>query len=136
MKDAGVLWKWREWPSAAIATAFFLLPVLAVHTVRGADQPPPIVLGKVVPLPNTVQEVYAPADGRILPARERPVSVGDKVQKGDALAIIEYRYNLHDASHMGTVRWDLLSVMLEARRVAVKAKLDRQKAERLFKLGS
>ena len=75
-----------------------------------------LVLGKVAPLPNTVVEVYSPADGRIVAARERPLTVGDRVQKGDPLAVIEHRFNLHDASHMGTVRWELLSVTLEARR--------------------
>lgn len=95
-----------------------------------------MVLGKVAPLPNTVVEVYSPADGRIVAARERPFTVGDRVQKGDPLAIIEHRYNLHDSSHLGTVRWELLSVMLDARRVAVKAKIDREKAERLLRLGS
>lgn len=95
-----------------------------------------VVLGKVTPLPNTVAEIYSPADGRITPAREQPFAVGDTVKKGDPLAIIEHRYNLHDLSHMGTVRWELLSVTLEARRVAVKARVDRERAERLQKLGS
>ena len=95
-----------------------------------------LVLGKVAPLPNTVVEVYSPADGRIVAARERPLTVGDRIQKGDPLAIIEHRYNLHDSSHLSTIRWELLSVMLDARRVAVKAKIDREKAERLLRLGS
>ncbi len=95
-----------------------------------------VVLGKIVPLPNTVSEVYSPADGRIIAARETPFAVGDAVKKGDPLAIIEHRYNLHDLSHMGTVRWELLSVMLEARRISAQARVDREKAERLLRLGS
>jgi multidrug efflux pump subunit AcrA (membrane-fusion protein) len=94
------------------------------------------ILGKVEPLPNTVSEIYSPADGRILAAREEPYAVGDAVKKGDPLAVIEHRYNLHDLSHMGTVRWELLSVMLEARRVATEARVEREKAERLLRLGS
>jgi RND family efflux transporter MFP subunit len=94
------------------------------------------VLGKVVPLPSTVAEVYSPADGRIISARERPYAVGDTVKKGEPLAVIEHRYNLHDLSHMGTVRWELLSVMLDARRVATEARVEREKAERLLRLGS
>lgn len=94
------------------------------------------VLGKVVPLPSTVAEVYSPADGRILAARERPFAVGDMVRQGDPLAVIEHRYNVHDLSHMGTVRWELLSVMLDARRVAAAARVEREKAERLLRLGS
>ncbi len=114
----------------------FLLLLMLRGGMGDASAQQAVVLGRVVPLPNTVVEVYSPADGRIVPARENPVTVGDRVQKGDALAIIEYRYNLHDASHMGTVRWELLSVMLEARRIALKARIDREKAERLFQLGS
>lgn len=110
------------------------LLLLATAVTASAQQG--IVLGKVAPLPNTVAEVYSPADGRIMAAREQPFAVGDTVKKGDPLAIIEHRYNLHDLSHMGTVRWELLSVMLDARRVAVRASVDREKAERLLKLGS
>lgn len=95
-----------------------------------------VVLGKVVPLPNTVAEVYSPADGRIIAARERPYAVGDAVKKGEPLAVVEHRYNLHDLSHLGTVRWELLSVMLDARRAAVAARVEREKAERLLELGS
>ena len=95
-----------------------------------------LILGKVEPLPSTVAEIYSPADGRVLAAREEPYAVGDAVKKGDPLAVIEHRYNLHDLSHMGTVRWELLSVMLDARRGATKARVDREKAERLFRLGS
>jgi multidrug efflux pump subunit AcrA (membrane-fusion protein) len=95
-----------------------------------------LILGKVGPLPSTVAEIYSPADGRVLAAREEPYAVGDAVKKGDPLAVIEHRYNLHDLSHMGTVRWELLSVMLDARRVATKARVDREKAERLLRLGS
>ena len=112
-----------------VAVAF-----LCVATLGTAQQA--AVLGKVTPLPNTVVEVYSPADGKIVPARERPLAVGDGIKKGDPLAVIEYRYNLHDSSHMSTVRWDLLSVMLEARRVALKARIDRERAERLQRLGS
>ena len=95
-----------------------------------------LILGKVEPLPSTVAEIYSPADGRVLAAREEPYAVGDAVKKGDPLAVIEHRYNLHDLSHMGTVRWELLSVMLDARRGATKARVDREKAERLSRLGS
>ena len=127
---------------------FFLTPTTAAQqstvpgqvvldkTVRGKVVLGKVVLGKIVPLPNTVAEVYSPADGRIVAARETPFAVGDTVEKGDPLAVIEHRYNLHDLSHMGTVRWELLSVMLDARRVAVQARVGREKAERLLRLGS
>jgi len=121
---------------AAVCTVTLLL----LLPVRAADQPPASqranVLGKVVALPDTVAEVQSPATGRILSPRERPYSVGDQVKKGDPLAIIEHRYNLHDSSHLSTIRWDLLSVMLEARTAAVEAKIAREKAERLMELGS
>ena len=121
---------------AAVCTVTLLL----LLPVRAADQPPASqranVLGKVVALPDTVAEVQSPATGRILSPRERPYSVGDQVKKGDPLAIIEHRYNLHDSSHLSTIRWDLLSVMLEARTAAVEAKIAREKAERLMAVGT
>ncbi|MBI1955494.1 MAG: efflux RND transporter periplasmic adaptor subunit [Acidobacteria bacterium] len=95
-----------------------------------------VVLGKVVPLSNTVVEVYAPATGRVIPATPEPLLVGDKVKKGDPLAIIEHRYNLHDWAHLSTVRWDYLSAVLDARYAALKTRVDREKAERLLQLGS
>ena len=113
-----------------------LLLALALLAGPGAASAQQTVLGKVAPLPNTVAEIYSPADGRVLSAREQPFTVGEAVKKGDPLAVIEHRYNLHDLSHMGTVRWELLSVMLEARRVATQARVDREKAERLLRLGS
>ncbi len=94
------------------------------------------VPGKVVPLPNTVIEVHSPATVRIISPRERPWLVGDRVNKGEPLAILEHRLNLHDSAHLSTIRWDLLSVMLETRRVAVRARVEREKAERLLGLGS
>lgn len=123
----------------ALRTLLCALAVLAAARPMSAQQPAAsdqTILGKVVALPNTVSEVYSPADGRIISARERPYAVGDSVKKGDPLAVIEHRYNLHDLSHMGTVRWELLSVMLDARRAAVAARVEREKAERLLKLGS
>jgi RND family efflux transporter MFP subunit len=116
-------------------TTISLTVALLLAALTGRAQQP-AVLGKVVPLPSTVAEVYSPADGRIISARERPYAVGDAVKKGDPLAVIEHRYNLHDLSHMGTIRWELLSVMLDARRVATEARVAREKAERLLRLGS
>jgi len=131
----------ERWPRARNAVArarrgcvLLALVLAAVPAAALAQQS--VVLGKVEPLPNTVAEIYSPADGRVLSAREQPYAVGDAVKKGDPLAVLEHRYNLHDLSHMGTVRWELLSVMLDARRLATQARVEREKAERLFRLGS
>ena len=121
--------------SGVLAAALLGLGSLLVSAGAAADQVV-TVLGQVVSLPDTVAEVQSPATGRILPPRENPYTVGDPVKKGDPLAIIEHRYNLHDASHLSTVRWDLLSVMLDARVAAVTARVEREKAERLFRLGT
>jgi RND family efflux transporter MFP subunit len=120
---------------------FFAALVIALIPGRAADiQPGPSkaasILGKVVSLPDTVVEVQAPATGRILASQEHPYTVGDQIKKGDAVAIIEHRYNLHDSSHLSTIRWDLLSVMLQARDAAVEAKVAREKAERLLATGA
>lgn len=122
--------------ACALARRWGLLLALLFTASGTAFAQQSFILGKVEPLPNTVGEIYSPADGRVLSAREDPYAVGDTVKKGDPLAVIEHRYNLHDLSHMGTVRWELLSVMLDARRTATQARVDREKAERLFRLGS
>ena len=119
---------------ALLGAALSLIPARAADLDSGT--PKSSVLGRVVPLPDTVVDIVAPATGRILSPRERPYTIGDTVKKGDPVAIIEHRYNLHDASHLSTIRWDLLSVMLEARGAALNAKVAREKAERLFSLGS
>jgi RND family efflux transporter MFP subunit len=120
--------------AALLCAALSLMPARAADLDNGTAKSS--VLGRVVPLPDTVVDIVAPATGRILSPRERPYTVGDAVKKGDPVAIIEHRYNLHDASHLSTIRWDLLSVMLEARGAALNAKVAREKAERLFALGS
>jgi RND family efflux transporter MFP subunit len=117
-------------------SVFPALPLYGAADNQVASEIAHSVLGKVVTLPDTVAEVQSPSTGRILPPRERPYTIGETVKKGDPLAIIENRYNLHDASHLSTVRWDLLWVMLDARTAAVTAKVEREKAERLQKLGS
>ncbi len=120
--------------AAVIGAMALLLPA------RAADQRPAPpranVLGKVVALPDTIAEVQSPATGRILSPRERPFTIGDTVKKGDPLAILEHRFNLHDSSHLSTIRWDLLSLMLDARTAALEAKIAREKAERLLAIGT
>jgi len=128
------------WSACLVAVVVFSISLGLVHTwLEAADTETDqhaTVLGKVVPLPDTVVEVQSPATGRILSPRERPYTVGDIVKKGDPLAIIEHRYNLHDASHLSAGRWDYLRDMLDARVAWVEAKLEREKAERLLQLGS
>jgi len=123
-------------PAPGLMLPTILLTLVVPLAALAANAQQAAVLGKVVPLPSTVAEVYSPADGRVIAARESPYAVGDAVKKGDPLAVIEHRYNLHDLSHMGTIRWELLSVMLDARRAAVEARVEREKAERLLRLGS
>src|SRR3972149_6556672 len=72
-------------------------------------------LGKVVPLSSNVAHMFAPATGIIMSAREKPFTVGDRVKKGEPLAIIFNRYDLHDAAHISNIRWDFLGQMMETR---------------------
>ncbi|MBI4464500.1 MAG: efflux RND transporter periplasmic adaptor subunit [Acidobacteria bacterium] len=111
-----------------------LLGLLGCASLGWSEQR--ILLGKVVPLPNTVVEVYSPATGRILSARAEPYMVGDLVQQGEPLAVIEHHYTLHDSAHLSTIRWDMLKLVIEARRVALEARIAREKAERMMELGS
>jgi RND family efflux transporter MFP subunit len=93
-------------------------------------------LGRVVPLSNSFADIFAPATGKILAARERPYLVGDRVRKGDPLDIISNQYDLHDASHLSNARWDFLKVMMEARYAALEARIAREKGERQKANGS
>jgi RND family efflux transporter MFP subunit len=72
----------------------------------------------------------------VISATAKPPTVGDRVQKGAPIAILEHRYNLHDAAHISNARWDLLKVMMEARTVALEARIEREQAERLLAAGS
>src|SRR5262245_8998967 len=71
------------------------------------------VVARVVPLPDSVAEVFSPAAGRMVSPREKFYNVGDHIKKGDPIIIIEHRYNLHDAAHISNQRWDLLKVKLD-----------------------
>jgi RND family efflux transporter MFP subunit len=93
-------------------------------------------LGKVTPLSDHVTDVVAPATGKILAARERPFLVGDRVKKGDPLDIISNQYDLHDASHLSTARWDFEKVVIDTRYQALQARIAREKGERLKAAGS
>lgn len=111
---------------------------LAQTPAPAPNQPPATTIfgGKVVWLPNTVQEITAPDTGRIISPREQPYTVGDRVKKGAPVAIIQHVYNYHDASHISNARWDLLKEMLETRYEALEARIEREKTERLMTLGS
>ena len=93
-------------------------------------------LGRVTPLSNSVQDVTAPATGKILAARERPFLQGDRVKKGDPLDIISNGYDMHDASHLTNARWYIESPMMDARYKALEARVAREKGERLKGAGS
>ena len=93
-------------------------------------------LGQVAPLPGTVADVISPATGEMLSARQRPFTVGDRVEKGQALLVLTNRYNMHDSAHLSTVRWSLLEPMFEARYAALEARIAREKVERLKGVGA
>jgi RND family efflux transporter MFP subunit len=115
------------------------LVLLAVAVLASAGELPAQssrFFGKVVPLPNHVADVYAMATGRIISPLETRYTVGDQVKAGDPVAIIEHRYNMHDASHISNLRWYILKGMLEARYLALEARIDREQGDRLFDLGS
>jgi RND family efflux transporter MFP subunit len=116
------------------ASCGFVLLVLAGGNL-GRSQGPGF-LGQVVPLPGAVADVNSPATGEMIPAREKPFTVGDRVKKGQPLLVISNRYDLHDAAHLTTVRWDYLDQMIEARYAALQAKVARERAERLKELGT
>lgn len=93
-------------------------------------------LGRVVPLPDSIAEIFAPTTARMVSPRERPFTVGDRVKKGEPVVIVEHRYNLHDAAHISNARWDLLKIMLETRYRALETRVARERAERLMGLGN
>jgi RND family efflux transporter MFP subunit len=114
--------------------AFLLLLALASAAAGRAQTAS--FLGQVVPLPGSVQDVTSPATGEMIPAREQPYTVGDRVKKGDPLLVISNRYDLHDAAHISNVRWDILKQVIESRYAALEARIARERAERLKGVGS
>lgn len=91
---------------------------------------------RVVPLPESIADVFSPAAVRLVSPREKFYNVGDRVKKGDPIVILEHRYNLHDAAHISNQRWDLLKVKLDAQYRATEARIARERGERLLALGN
>ncbi len=121
--------------AAARSCAWGMVGYLLLGGLAGYAQAPTF-LGRVVALPDMVVNVTCPATGQILPAGDKPYTIGDRVHKGDALVVVANRYDLHDASHISNARWDYLQQMLEARYAALEARVAREKAERLKGAGS
>src|SRR5689334_6849580 len=86
--------------SVLAATAFVLLHCNPAFAQNDA------VVARVVPLPDSVAEVFSPAAARTISPREKFYNVGEQVKKGDPIVILEHRYNLHDAAHISNQRWD------------------------------
>jgi RND family efflux transporter MFP subunit len=120
---------------APAAACLGTLLLFAVWTVTGARAQSPSFLGEVQPLADGQADIISPATGRILSPKEKPFIVGDRVKKGEPVAILEHHYNLHDASHISNSRWDVLRNVLEARWVLLEARVNRERAERQQKLG-
>ncbi|HWP85055.1 MAG TPA: efflux RND transporter periplasmic adaptor subunit [Terriglobia bacterium] len=118
---------------AALGKGLFLLALLGGGPSTALAES---FLGQVAPLPGAVAEVTSPATGVMIPAREKPYTVGDRVKKGEPLLVIANRYDLHDASHISNIRWDFLQAMMEARYAALEARIAREKGERLKNLGA
>jgi multidrug efflux pump subunit AcrA (membrane-fusion protein) len=85
------------------------------------------VVVRVVPLSDSVAEVFSPAAARMVSPRERFFNVGDHVKKGEPIVILEHRYNLHDAAHISNLRWDLLKVKLDTQYRATEARVARER---------
>jgi cobalt-zinc-cadmium efflux system membrane fusion protein len=89
-----------------------------VRFVQVAEQPLPEMLdlaGKIQADPTKVFRIFPPASGRILELEVKP---GDRVQRGQTLAVIA-------SSDAGTARSDFAKAQVEAQRAASAA--DRQK---------
>jgi RND family efflux transporter MFP subunit len=110
-------------------------PLLIIRCAVAVAQTESVVV-RVVPLPDSVAEVFSPAAARTISPREKFYNVGDKVKKGDPIIILEHRYNLHDAAHISNLRWDLLKVKLETQYRATEARVARERGERLVNLGN
>jgi len=114
---------------------WLVLLIVLLGAIRGWAQTANF-LGQVVALPGAVADVNSPATGQMIFAREKPFTAGDRVKKGEPLVVIANRYDLHDAAHISTVRWDILQQMMEARYAALAARVERERAERFKELGT
>ena len=97
---------------------------------------PSSVVARVVPLSDSIAEVFSPAAARMVSPREKFFNVGDHVKKGEPIVILEHRYNLHDAAHISNLRWDLLKVKLDTQYRATETRVARERGERLVALGN
>lgn len=94
------------------------------------------VVARVVPLSDSIAEVFSPAAVRLVSPREKFYNVGDHVKRGDPIVILEHRYNLHDSAHISNLRWDLLKAKLDAQYRAAEARIARERGERMVSLGN
>lgn len=83
---------------------------------------------------DKIVEVTNPSPGTVVYKKGAP-KVGDWVKSGQQLASIQNRFNLHDASHLLNLRWDLVKVLLKAKEEKVLAETAYQKDSRLMELG-
>lgn len=89
-----------------------------------------MISGRVVASPDRVTDVTVPMAGRVLPLEHDHVGVGQRVAKGQKLALLQPTYIMHDALHLINQRWPILQSMsgaklrmLEADMTAARLKL-------------
>jgi multidrug efflux pump subunit AcrA (membrane-fusion protein) len=93
------------------------------------------VTGTVRYAGNRMVALSNPSPGTIVYKQGAP-KIGDAVKSGQVLAVVQNRFNSHDAAHLLNQRWDFVKAQLKAKDEHVQADMASQKAARLFELGS
>ncbi|MBI2821967.1 MAG: efflux RND transporter periplasmic adaptor subunit [Acidobacteria bacterium] len=95
----------------------------------------PVLTGTVRYASNRVVEVQSPFPGVVVYKNGVP-AVGDSVRAGQVLAVIQAKFNVHDAVHLLNARWELLKPLLRAREEKVQTETSYDRDKRLAELGA
>ena len=83
---------------------------------------------------NRITQVRSPLPGIVVFKSGVP-QIGDPVQKGQVLGVVEDHFNTHDYSHLLNVRWDLQKVIMTTSETSALAEAAYERGASLLDLG-
>lgn len=95
---------------------------------------PRVFSGVVRHATNRINQVRSPLPGIVSFTDDAP-KIGDQVQKGQILGVVENHFNTHDYSHLLNQRWELQKVIMETSEIYAQLESDYQQGSTLLDLG-
>ncbi|MEE8349178.1 MAG: HlyD family efflux transporter periplasmic adaptor subunit [Acidobacteriota bacterium] len=83
---------------------------------------------------HRITQVRSPLPGIVVFKSGVP-QIGDPVQKGQVLGVVEDHFNTHDYSHLLNIRWELQKIIMETSETAAVTEADYQRGASLLDLG-